>query len=152
MKNGIVFGGGGFDRTEVAPGMHLSEVEIDVMTHFAGASFEYDVEFDDLPEAGEVNLTAPNGGHSLSSRHRLVINAMIDSSMKLEGEEDVMPPSRVFEATVTDTESDFVESGQSVFGVFFPGGYSLLLEFAPDGEVAERHLRAASMLVEAGEM
>lgn len=142
----------GFDRGEVAPGMHLAEVEIDVMTQVGGDPFEYDVDYADLAEANEVNLKEYPGSHNLSSRHKLVINAMVDSSMRLENHEDVVPPSRVFEATVVDTESDFVEKGQSVFGVFFPGGYTLLMEFAPDGEVAERHMRAGAILVEAGEV
>lgn len=142
--------GGGFDRGEVAPGMHLSEFDIDGMTQIAGESFEYDVDYQDLTAAYEINLKGYPEGPNSSGRYKLVINAMIDSSMKLEDNEDVVPPSRVFEATVLDSEGAFANKDQSVFGVFFPDGYTLLMEFDPNGMAAERHKRASATLVEAG--
>lgn len=143
-------GSGDYDPGKLAGRMHLTEAEIMIAVKFSGDPSSYDMDYTELAEGEEVTFQTEGGEHKVSQRFRVTVDALVNGVTPLEGKEDITPPCKLFEGKVLETDRDHIEAGKGVFGLFFPEGFAVLVDSAPDGDLTDRRIRAGLMFAKAG--
>jgi hypothetical protein len=131
--------------------MHLTEAEIMIAAKFSGDPSMYDVDYANLAQGKEINLQTEGSEYEPSRRFKLTLETVVGGVSQLEDRLGT-PPCKLFQATVLESERELVEQGESVFGFFFPDGFAVLVDSAPDGDYTNRRIQAGLVLADAGEL